>query len=59
MGFTIICNKCGNKHVIKDKSSILNFDGIDVDTTEKCGHQGCTVESIDIYCWKCENEVNI
>jgi hypothetical protein len=58
MGFTIICNKCGNKHVIKDKNS-LDFDGIDIDVTEECGFQGCTVESIDIHCWKCENEVNI
>lgn len=59
MGFTIICNKCGNKEIKTDTGNQLDLDGIHIGVTEDCGYQGCTVESIDIECWKCDNEINI
>lgn len=60
LSFTIRCDKCGNEDMINNKhfASIIQ-DGIDIDVSESCGFQGCTVDSIDIMCWKCNNEVNI
>ena len=59
-GFDIICKNCGNTNEIFDKhrGSVMDED-IDIDVTERCNFQGCMVESIDIKCWKCGNEVNI
>lgn len=59
-GFTITCNGCGKTNTInKDYSSSVVEGDIDFEVTEDCSWMGCTVETKDIICWNCNNEVNL
>lgn len=58
MSFTVICNKCESKIEFNQGDSRIK-DPIDFDVTESFSWAGPEVESIDIYCWKCCNEINI
>lgn len=58
MSFLIKCEDCGESHKFEKGNS--KFEGeIELSVTEDCGFQGCVVETIDLYCWKCSNEVNL
>lgn len=58
MSFTVICNKCDSKVEFKQGDSQIK-DPIDFDVTERSSWAGSEVETIDIYCWKCNNEINM
>lgn len=58
MTFTIICNKCGFKRDFVTGDNPIT-DDIEISVTETCGFQGCVVDTIDLYCSNCYNEVNL
>lgn len=58
MSFTIKCNNCGEEQEMGQGDNRYG-DDIEIWLTEECGFQGCVVESIDLNCRNCDNEINI
>lgn len=58
MSFTVTCNGCGESNIYeKGDKAVSKY--VEIGVSEDHGYQGSTVETIDLYCSNCENEVNL
>lgn len=58
MTFTIKCNNCQEEKEFKMGDRPIS-ESIEVGITENFDVVGVTVESIDIHCTNCDNEINM